>query len=146
MFGALKRMFNVPSTGPKTVLVVDDSATTRRVMAAALERLGFEVLGADSVKSARKMIQECGPIDLITLDWHMPGGSGLSLVKALKKHKDYRTIPVIMVSKEDSLDRMIEATDAGAVEYLCKPFDLQLLQEKLKNAGFPTTDRGAKAA
>ncbi len=143
MFEALKRLFSTSATRSRRVLVVDDSATTRRVMAGALTRLGFEVICAESSRAARRILNDCGPVDLITLDWHMPGGSGLQLIKALKKQPGLRGIPVIMVSKEDSLDRMIEATDAGAVEYLCKPFDLALLQEKLMSAGFHTVLREA---
>ncbi len=114
------------------VLSVDDSKLIRMFVRSAAEVLGYEFFEADGGTQALKVLDEQqGDIDLILLDWHMPEISGLELLKQLKSDTRYSHIPVTMVTTEVERTSVIQAVEAGAKNYLMKPFTQDKLVAKI---------------
>lgn len=113
------------------ILVVDDSGTMRHIQRKALGDLGFtDVEEAADGELALKAVGN-GKFDLILLDWNMPNMSGIEALKRLKMHPEHHAIPVIMVTSEAEKGHILEAIQAGAVNYLLKPFSPETLKEKV---------------
>ena len=115
------------------VLVVDDNSTVRRVMSRILRALGLEsVQAADGEEGLAALQREGSEIGLILADWNMPKMSGLELLKLLRADVAFRSIPFIMVTTETEIGQMVQALEAGANEYLMKPFTAEMLQAKMR--------------
>jgi len=114
------------------VLVVDDSQIMRRMLTHTLRQLGAsEVIQAESANQAMKLLDENFTVDLILTDWHMPGMSGLELLKYLRSWPRYKNTPVIMSTSESAGENVVLAIRAGATNYLIKPFTKVDLAEKV---------------
>lgn len=118
----------------KTCLVVDDSRVIRKVARRILEELGFEVAEASDGLEALAWCRAITP-DAILLDWNMPLMGGLEFLKHLRLEPGGRGPKVIFCSVENELDRIREALDLGADEYVMKPFDGEILASKFAMAG-----------
>ncbi|MEM8883152.1 MAG: chemotaxis-specific protein-glutamate methyltransferase CheB [Planctomycetota bacterium] len=116
-------------------LVVDDSRTVRRILRTVLEEAGFEVLEAENGREALLQLDQAPGVGLVVTDWEMPEMDGISLLRNLRDHPDYRTLPVVMVTQETRAARIREALQAGATEYIMKPFTRETLLEKLATLG-----------
>jgi two-component system, chemotaxis family, chemotaxis protein CheY len=117
-------------------LVVDDSKTIRIILARTLRELGYEVCeAANGVEALKVMEAEKAAIDLVLADWNMPEMNGLELLKRLRQDPDLASLKVIMVTTETELDHMVSALEAGANEYVMKPFTKDILREKLELVG-----------
>src|SRR5688572_10421866 len=113
------------------ILVVDDSGTMRHIQRKALSDLGCtDVEEAADGELALKAVGN-KKFDLILLDWNMPNLSGIEALKRLKMHPEHHSIPVIMVTSEAEKGHILEAIQAGAANYLLKPFSPDTLKEKL---------------
>src|SRR5690554_7556422 len=91
----------------KTVLIVDDEAAIREMIAVALQMAGYRCLEAENAQSAHAIVVDHQP-DIILLDWMMPEVSGIELARRLKRETAYADIPIIMLtarSEEDNKDR-----------------------------------------
>jgi two-component system chemotaxis response regulator CheY len=120
---------------PKAV-VVDDSRAVRMILAKILRELGFEVLEAANGREALAVIEaEKSVVKLVLVDWNMPEINGLDLLKRLRANLELCSLVVIMVTTETELDQMAAALEAGANEYVMKPFTKDILVEKLQLAG-----------
>jgi two-component system, chemotaxis family, chemotaxis protein CheY len=117
-------------------LVVDDSKALRMLMRNILKGLGFEIFEAGHGKEALDRLAAIGNIDLALVDWNMPEMNGLDFVKALRSDATKDDIKIIMVTTETEMPRMVAALEAGANEYLMKPFTKDALIEKLSMVGF----------
>lgn len=104
-----------------SVLVVDDEPDIREVIRYSLENSGFRVLEAGHADEARKILTS-ESLDLILLDWMLPGRSGLELAQQLKQNPKTRTIPIIMVSAKGEEEDRIRGLDTGTDDYITKPF------------------------
>jgi two-component system chemotaxis response regulator CheY len=128
------------------VLVADDDDLTRTLIILALGAVGIkDTVAAADGGEVMKLIQR-KPFDLLMLDWHMPGKSGLDLVKAVRGRGSQ--VPIVMVTAEASRDRIVEALTAGASDYILKPFDAKTLWSKIdkyRNADSTSAAKGAKA-
>ena len=114
------------------ILSVDDSSIVRKIIRSAAEILACEVEEAENGPAALRTLEEFGePIDLILLDWNMPGMSGLELLRLLKSSPRYQEIPVMMVTSESEKSSIIEAIQAGAAHYLVKPFTIEELTKRV---------------
>lgn len=114
------------------ILTVDDSAIIRKIIRSAGESLDFEVEEAgDGREALKKLESDPSPVDLILLDWNMPGMSGLELLKILKSRDGIKKIPVMMVTTESERLNIITAVQAGAVNYLIKPFTFEELLKRI---------------
>jgi two-component system chemotaxis response regulator CheY len=118
----------------KTCLVVDDSRVIRKVSRRILEDLGFEVAEAADGVEAMAWCTAVMP-DLILLDWQMPVMDGLQFVKRLRAAPGGDAPKVVFCTVENEIDRIREALDAGADEYIMKPFDGSIVQGKLDLLG-----------
>ena len=117
-------------------LVVDDSRAVRMILARILQGLGFEVSQASNGREALEVLAaESLPVSLILADWNMPEMDGLELVKRLRQKPELASTVVVMVTTESELDHMLAALEAGANEYVMKPFTQSILVEKLQLAG-----------
>ena len=115
-------------------LVVDDSRVIRKITRQIVERVGYEVLEAENGEEALKRCEAQMP-DLILLDWDMPVMSGIDFVAALRRMDGgFRPKVVFCTSKGNSMD-IHKAFEAGADEYVTKPFDRQTLEAKLQRIG-----------
>jgi len=106
--------------GRPTVLVVDDDAKNRKLMAATLAPHGFRVLTACNGEDALAMIRKF-EVDLLLLDIMMPGIDGFEVCRRLKSDETTRMIPIIMITALDDSESKIEAIEAGSDDFLCKP-------------------------
>lgn len=117
-------------------LVVDDSRTIRTILKRILLELGYEVCEAADGREALAIIDaEGGAVSLVLTDWNMPEMDGLELLKRLRQNPHLSFLKIIMVTTETELDRMVLALDAGANEYVMKPFTKDILKQKLELVG-----------
>jgi two-component system phosphate regulon response regulator PhoB len=105
----------------KKVLVVDDESGIREMLRLALEISDFECLEAGNIDEAYDLVTTDRP-DFILLDWMLPGGSGIELLRRLKKEEASMNIPVIMLTAKSHEDNVIQGLDLGADDYVTKPF------------------------
>ncbi|WP_027002549.1 response regulator [Hugenholtzia roseola] len=110
----------------KTCLIVDDFASTRRVVKIALENKGYEVLEATQGKEALQILQQKN-ISIVLTDLNMPEMDGIDLVRAIRALERYQNLPVILISTEARSARKQEAFQAGATSFLAKPFTMEQL-------------------
>jgi len=119
-----------PSSVASRILVVDDNASNRDLLSRRLQREGYRVTSAEGGASALAMIAAEG-FDLVLLDLMMPGMSGFEVLNRLKADGGTRHIPVIMISALDELDSTVRCIEAGAEDYLPKPFNPVLLRARI---------------
>ncbi|MCR9104086.1 MAG: phosphate regulon transcriptional regulator PhoB [Gammaproteobacteria bacterium] len=104
-----------------SILIVDDEFAIRDMLKMALEFEGFECLEAQDIQQAHTMIVDEMP-ELVLLDWMLPGGSGLELLRRLKRDELTRDLPVIMLTAKTAEDNLVQGLDVGADDYITKPF------------------------
>lgn len=116
-------------------LVVDDSRAARMLVRRIVGAFGFEILEAGDGKQALEVLEAEGLVDLMLVDWNMPVMDGLALVKAVRSVRSYADISILMVSSESDPRQIARALMTGADDYLIKPIDELMLQEKLDMLG-----------
>jgi response regulator RpfG family c-di-GMP phosphodiesterase len=117
-------------SGPR-ILCVDDVEINLNLFEAALVPRGYEVLLAESGRAAMEIINH-QDVDLVLLDVNMPGLSGFEVCKSIKDDERYRNIPVIMVTGLTSKEDRIKGIEAGAEDFISKPFDHTELITRIK--------------
>jgi two-component system phosphate regulon response regulator PhoB len=115
----------------RTVLVVDDEFAIRDMLTMALEIADFRCLEAENIQQAFTLVVDERP-DIILLDWMLPGGSGLELLRRLKRDETTREVPVIMLTAKTAEDNVIQGLDVGADDYITKPFAPRELIARIK--------------
>ena len=106
------------------------------ILARTLKELGFEVREAANGREALEVIEtEKTAVSLVLADWNMPEINGLELLKQLRQKPELSSLVVVMVTTETELDQMAAALEAGANEYVMKPFTKDILVEKLQLVG-----------
>ena len=103
------------------ILIVEDEAAIRQMLSMVLTREGYSSLEAPNVGAAFEVLENLIP-DLILLDWMMPGLSGLEFTRRLKKIPNTRQIPIILLTAKSEEANKVTALDAGADDYITKPF------------------------
>lgn len=116
-------------------LIIDDSRAMRSILSAILSDLSCQVEQAGDAEAAVSMLETDHDFDFALVDWNLPGMSGLDLVKIIRNNSELKAIRLMMVTTETQLDRVREALAAGADEYIMKPFDKDMLLEKLTLLG-----------
>jgi len=114
-----------------TILLVDDEMAIRTMLCVALEAAGYNVLQAENAQQAHGIIIDRSP-DLVLLDCMMPGTTGLELLRRLKRDELTEKIPVIMLTAKAEEDSKISGLDAGADDYIAKPFSPRELISRVK--------------
>jgi two-component system chemotaxis response regulator CheY len=115
-------------------LIVDDSRFIRRVLRRVLEEHGINCLEATNGQEGLEKLRAVAPVELALIDWNMPIMDGLSMLKRLRA-EGFTETKVMMVTTEAENDFILQALEAGADEYLMKPFDREAFSEKLSMLG-----------
>jgi two-component system chemotaxis response regulator CheY len=118
----------------KSCLVVDDSSVIRKVARRILEELHFSVEEAADGQIALDKCRVNLP-DAILLDWNMPVLDGLEFLKALRQEPGGDKPSVVFCTTENDMDHILRALEAGANEYIMKPFDREILEAKFREVG-----------
>ena len=116
-------------------LVVDDSRTVRKILTEYLNALGFEVTVAVNGREALDRLTGMERADVVLVDWNMPEMDGIAFVRAVRATGHYAALPVMMVTTNTELERVSEALEAGANEYIMKPCTAEMIREKLELLG-----------
>jgi two-component system chemotaxis response regulator CheY len=116
-------------------LIVDDSRAIRSIVGKTVRELGFEVLEAGNGREALAQLTAVGRVDLVLVDWNMPEMDGYEFLCAARARTAWHGMPIIMVTTETEMTQMQRALDAGATEYIMKPFTRDILREKLQLVG-----------
>ena len=118
----------------KTCLIADDSGVIRKVARRILESLEFRILEAENGEQAFAICQRELP-DAILLDWNMPKMDGYDFLRALRRLPGGERPKVVFCTTENDVAHIARALQAGANEYIMKPFDKDIVQEKFQEVG-----------
>ncbi len=118
----------------KSCLIVDDSRVIRMVARKILEELQFDTFEAADGKEALDSCVQKMP-DAVLLDWNMPVMDGLEFLRELRRMSGGDTPIVVFCTTENDLDHIRKAMEAGANEYIMKPFDSEIIQSKFAQVG-----------
>lgn len=118
----------------KKCLVVDDSSVIRKVARRVLEELDFEIMEAED---GQKALDQCAKEmpEAILLDWNMPVMDGLEFLVQLRASNNGNVPKVIFCTTENDISHIAQAVQAGADEYIMKPFDREILENKFQEVG-----------
>lgn len=117
------------------VLIVDDSTTMRRIIKNTLAELEAETAeAADGLEAMKLLGASPTGYDLVLLDWNMPNMNGYDTLKTIKADGALCALPVIMVTTEAERAQVVKAIQAGACQYVTKPFAPEMLVTKVKKA------------
>jgi len=114
----------------KQILIVEDERPIREMIAFSLKRSGFDVREAEDCRAARAALADRRP-DLVLIDWMLPDNSGLELTRSLKRERETRDMPVIMLTARAEEADKVAGLDGGADDYMTKPFDRQELVARI---------------
>jgi len=114
-----------------TILFVEDEAPIRDLVRFALSRAGMEMIDAGDGREAERRLAERRP-DLILLDWMLPDESGIDLLRRLRRNEALRDIPVIMLTALAEEEQKVRGLEAGADDYVTKPFSPSELVARIK--------------
>lgn len=117
-----------------TCLIVDDSSTIRKITRKIVEELGFTALEAEDGLQAKHACEKSMP-DVIILDWNMPVMSGIEFLKALRSMENGDYPIVLFCTTETGMDFIQNGIEAGANEYIMKPFDKGIVEMKFIQLG-----------
>ncbi|QCI78924.1 response regulator [Hankyongella ginsenosidimutans] len=118
----------------KSCLVVDDSKVIRKVARRILEELQFQI---DEAVDGRDALERCRAAmpDVVLLDWNMPVMNGLDFLKHLRGSDSAKQPIVVFCTTENDMAHIRAAIDAGANEYIMKPFDREIIEAKFSQVG-----------
>ncbi|MCB9616711.1 MAG: response regulator [Sandaracinus sp.] len=121
-------------------LVIDDSRTMRKILGKILSRVGFSVVheAGDGVE-ALETLRRIGPVALALVDWNMPHMNGYDFVRLVRSRRDFDALRLMMVTTETEAERVYAALEAGADEYVMKPFTEEVILGKLEILGLVAT-------
>jgi two-component system chemotaxis response regulator CheY len=121
----------------KTILVVDDSHIMRNIVKNTfnLLKIPCNYLESGDGDAALKILLST-PVDMVLLDWNMPGLSGIDFLKKVRAMEQYKNIPIVMVTSEAAKLNIIEAIKAGATAYITKPIDTKIFMDKIEKISF----------
>jgi two-component system chemotaxis response regulator CheY len=113
-------------------IVIDDSRAMRLIIKRILTGLGFECLEAGDGREGIERLKANLPAPAIALvDWNMPNMNGLEFIKAIRTDAAFKEMQILMVTTEVEMERVAAALEAGANEYVMKPFTAEALAEKV---------------
>jgi two-component system chemotaxis response regulator CheY len=112
-------------------LVIDDSRTVRAIIGKILREEGLEVVEAANGREGLERLRDTPGVELVLVDWNMPEMNGLEFVEAVRADRAFDPVRIMMVTTETEQGQVVRALDAGANEYLMKPFTRDVLVAKL---------------
>jgi len=113
------------------VLIADDEATTRHLIQGTLGKWGFEVLAAEDGTAALDIMKGPNPPEIVLLDWVMPGVDGLEVCRRVRAARLEAPTYIILITARGGLENVIQGLEAGADDYVTKPFDPRELRARL---------------
>jgi len=117
-------------------MIVDDSTATRFLIAKMLRGLGIiNIVEAEDGAKALQVMADNPDIEFALVDWNMPVMNGFELVKAVRAQPAFDGMKIMMVTTETEMSNVVQALEAGANEYLMKPFDQEIMSGKIKMLG-----------
>ena len=119
----------------RLALVVDDSSATRMILKKILSEHGFDTIEAADGNEALEQLSQHDDVQLALVDWNMPVMNGLDFVVEARKESRFDGVMMMMVTTETEIGRVAAALEAGANEYMMKPFTPAMLAEKLTLLG-----------
>jgi two-component system chemotaxis response regulator CheY len=120
------------------MLIVDDSKPMRTLLAFIAREISFSTTEAADGRCALDLLirnDPREPFDVALVDWEMPRMNGLEFVRAVRRNQDFAGLKLLMVTTLNSTERIAEALEAGANDFLMKPIDQEMLLEKLQILG-----------
>lgn len=132
------------SKSEKKVLIVDDEAPIREMIAVALEMAGYECMEASNCQDAHRIVVDQKP-DMLLLDWMLPGMSGLEFARRLKRDDLTKELPIILLTAKGEEDNKVQGLEVGADDYITKPFSPRELVARLKAVLRRTTPQGVES-
>lgn len=124
-------------------IVIDDSRAIRSILGGMLKKFGFEVEEAGNGKEALMTLKAASPPDLALLDWNMPEMNGFDLLTRVRANPAFNSMKIVMVTTETEMSQVCRALEAGANEYVMKPFTPDIIREKLQIVGVLEEPAGA---
>jgi two-component system chemotaxis response regulator CheY len=118
----------------RTCLVVDDSTVIRKIARRILEEMDFEIIEAEDGEKALEACKRALP-DAVLLDWNMPVMDGFEFLGNLRRLPGGDQPKVVFCTTENGIDHIARALDAGANEYIMKPFDKDIVAAKFQEVG-----------
>jgi two-component system chemotaxis response regulator CheY len=112
-------------------LVIDDSRAIRAIIRNILVEVGLEVIEAGNGREGLDQMQRSPDVELVLVDWNMPVMNGLEFIQALRALRAFDRVRIMMVTTETEIEQVTRALNAGANEYLMKPFTKDVLVAKL---------------
>jgi two-component system, chemotaxis family, chemotaxis protein CheY len=116
-------------------MVIDDSRAIRMILSGMLASLGCEVETAANGREGLEKVAMGGDWSVFLVDWNMPEMTGLEFVQEVRKSRKFANTPLMMVTTETEMSQVVRALDAGANEYVMKPFTKDMIEEKLRLMG-----------
>ena len=113
------------------ILVVEDDRDIRELVCQSLEQNDFRTVGCRDVQEAKQSLAELNP-DCLVVDWMLPDGSGVELIRWMRRQDQYQQVPVLMLTARAQESDMITGLDSGADDYLTKPMSLRELNARVK--------------
>lgn len=117
-------------------LIVDDSAAMRALLRMILTQCGFEVTEAKHGKDGIAALEQIGTADLALVDWNMPEMGGLDFLRTVRAEREFDSMRIMMVTTETDREQVQKALQMGANEYVMKPFNREIIVDKLHLMGF----------
>ncbi len=125
-------------------LIVDDSRAMRVILSGLMRGLGFDVSEARHGREALAHLNANTDTALALVDWNMPEMNGLELVKAVRRDERFGDLRIVMVTTETETSQVVKAIEAGASEYVMKPFTRDIIEDKVRMLGLaPRAERAA---
>jgi two-component system chemotaxis response regulator CheY len=116
-------------------LIVDDSKAMRMIVGRTMKNLGYEVVDACHGLDALERLKDSGRFEVALVDWNMPEMNGYEFICAVRANAAYSSMFLVMVTTEAEMSQVVKALEAGANEYIMKPFTREMIQEKLQLLG-----------
>jgi two-component system phosphate regulon response regulator PhoB len=113
------------------VLVIDSDPDTQETIGRYFSQSEFHIHSCEGITSAKKSIRDLQP-DCVIVDWTLPDGPGLDLITWLRRHDEYRRLPVLMLSSQSEESKRVTGLESGADDYMTKPPSLRELRARLK--------------
>lgn len=115
----------------QTILVVDDEEHILELISYNLEKSGYHVLRAETGEMALECVKQ-NTVDLLVLDWMLPGMDGIEVIKRLRMEEAYRHLPIILLTAKNEEINKVVGLEIGADDFLCKPFGIHELMARIK--------------
>lgn len=116
-------------------LVIDDSRAMRKILGQMLREMNLAVAEAGNGREALACLEKTGPVDVALVDWNMPEMDGFEFIQAVRADPRYAGLRLMMVTTETEMTQVARALEAGANEYVMKPFTKDIIREKLQLLG-----------